>query len=87
MTLGKAVVANTANLGIAHDGDGDSLIVCDESGTVVDGDILLALFGVYALGTDTLKAKTLVATIQSNRKGQSFMPAALGLSFFRGQKH
>ena len=28
-----------------------------------------------------------IATIQSNRKGQLFMPAALGLSFLRGQKH
>ena len=64
--LAQAVTKHGAHLGIAHDGDGDRLVVCDEEGTIVDGDIILALFGRYALKAGDLGASTLVSTIHSN---------------------
>ena len=64
--LAEAVLKHKAHIGIAHDGDGDRLVVCDEGGAIVDGDIILALFGRYALNADTLKSGTLVSTIHSN---------------------
>ena len=41
-------------------------MVCDETGQVVDGDILLGLFGLHALRAGKLGQKTLVATVHSN---------------------
>ena len=64
--LAQAVLQHGARIGIAHDGDGDRLVVCDEGGTIVDGDIILALFGRYALKAGALKSGTLVSTIHSN---------------------
>jgi len=75
--LAQAVVGQKANIGIAHDGDGDRLVVCDETGTIVEGDVLLALFGRYAMQSGKLKAGTLVSTIHSNL-GLDFALQAVG---------
>jgi phosphoglucosamine mutase len=64
--LSSTVLKNKATIGIAHDGDGDRLVVCDERGVIVDGDIILGLLGKYAMQAGLLSSATLVATIHSN---------------------
>ena len=39
----KAVIKHKADIGIAFDGDADRVIICDEKGSLVDGDQILAL--------------------------------------------
>lgn len=55
-----------ADIGIALDGDGDRLIVCDEKGNIVDGDHIMAICAKDLLATKKLKKKTLVTTVMSN---------------------
>ena len=55
-----------ANLGLAFDGDGDRLIVCDEHGQIVDGDHIMAICAQELMKQRKLKKKTLVATVMSN---------------------
>lgn len=55
-----------ANVGIALDGDADRVIMCDEKGTVVDGDVILALAALDLKRCGKLKKNTIVATIMSN---------------------
>jgi len=64
--LSEAVVANKADVGIALDGDADRLIMCDEKGTIIDGDQLLALIGVGWQETERLTRDGIVATVMSN---------------------
>jgi phosphoglucosamine mutase len=55
-----------ADIGLALDGDGDRLIVCDEKGRIVDGDHIMAICAKNLLGSRKLKKKTLVTTVMSN---------------------
>ena len=55
-----------AHLGIAHDGDADRVLLCDENGTMIDGDDILAMIALEGLANGTLSKKTLVATVMSN---------------------
>ncbi len=64
--LRQAVIAHRADIGIAHDGDADRVILCDENARLVDGDEILAVTAVDMLKKGQLRNKTLVATLMSN---------------------
>ena len=64
--ISRLVKETGARIGISHDGDADRLVLCDETGEVLDGDEILALTALDALRRGTLAGKTLVATVMSN---------------------
>jgi phosphoglucosamine mutase len=64
--LAAKVLETGARLGIAHDGDGDRCILCDEQGVVLDGDEILTILALHALKRGILPVNTLVVTVQSN---------------------
>jgi phosphoglucosamine mutase len=64
--LQAAVVANGADLGIAHDGDADRCLAVDAQGNVIDGDKIMAILAVSMHERGILTDDTLVVTVMSN---------------------
>lgn len=64
--LARAVVSNGARLGIAHDGDADRAVFCDETGSIVSGEEILGIVGLDMLRKGELHHNCVVTTIQSN---------------------
>ena len=64
--LRAEVIRRGAHLGIALDGDGDRLILCDERGQEIDGDQLIALMARQRIRDDEMKTPKVVVAITSN---------------------
>ena len=64
--LQKFVKDNNLDVGFAYDGDADRCIAVDEKGNVVDGDLILYIYGKYMKERGKLLNNTVVTTIMSN---------------------
>ncbi|HZM68483.1 MAG TPA: phosphoglucosamine mutase [Nakamurella sp.] len=64
--LRAAVVAEGADLGIAHDGDADRCLAVAADGSDVNGDVILALLATSLRDRGRLAQNTVVATVMAN---------------------
>ena len=64
--LQKFVKDNNLDVGFAYDGDADRCITVDEKGNVIDGDLILYIYGKYMKERGKLLNNTVVTTIMSN---------------------
>ena len=83
--LQRSVKKNKADLGISLDGDADRIIMCDEKGSIVDGDQIIAALALQWKKKGILKGGV-VGTLMSNyglekffnRKKIKFIRAKVG---------
>lgn len=64
--FGELVVKKGADLGAAFDGDGDRVVLVDECGHTVDGDVIVAILARRMLAQGRLPGDAVVATHMSN---------------------
>lgn len=80
--LREAVVLNKADAGIAHDGDGDRTLMCDERGAVVDGDKVLGLWALQMKKKNSLRENAVVSTVMANLGLERYL-SDRGIKLFR----
>jgi len=73
--LQEAVLRHRAHMGIAHDGDADRTLLVDETGGVVDGDRIMAVWADDLKAEGRLLNNTVVATVMSNLGLQRYFEA------------
>ncbi|TGY90277.1 phosphoglucosamine mutase [Marinicauda algicola] len=71
--LAENVLRYRADIGLALDGDADRLIVCDETGHIIDGDQLIALIARAWKRAGLLATDTVVTTQMSNLGLERFL--------------
>lgn len=62
----KAVVAHGADIGIALDGDADRVVLVDEKGSLIDGDVILAICAKDMKDRSLLTNNKVVSTVMCN---------------------
>ena len=65
-SLQQAVIAHQAHLGFAFDGDADRMLAVDATGTLVDGDQILAMLALDRHKSGRLAGNTVVVTVMTN---------------------
>jgi phosphoglucosamine mutase len=80
--LCKEVIARNADIGIALDGDADRLLIVDEKGCVIDGDIIIGLIAKKLRDNGELRGGAVIATQMSNLSLENYIKS-LGLNFIR----
>ncbi|WP_201456291.1 phosphoglucosamine mutase [Chlamydia sp. 17-3921] len=66
VVIQKAVIEYQAHIGIALDGDGDRIIMVDEKGHIVDGDMILSICANDLKKKGLLRRNRVVATVMTN---------------------
>ncbi|MBQ3938594.1 MAG: phosphoglucosamine mutase, partial [Clostridia bacterium] len=64
--LRRLVIGSKLDIGFAFDGDADRCIAVDEEGRIIDGDLILYIYGKYMKDRDKLANNTVVTTVMSN---------------------
>ena len=77
----KTVKESHADIGIACDGDGDRIIVCDEHGQKIPTEQLIAFLAQYMKNSGLLNGRPVVSTILSNTGLDSFVES-LGVAYY-----
>ena len=73
-----------ADIGIALDGDADRVLIADETGTLLDGDLLMAIVAESWQRSGKLNGGGIVATVMSNLGLEDYL-RDLGLTLERTQ--
>jgi phosphoglucosamine mutase len=64
--VAAAVVRAGADLGFAHDGDGDRVVAADRHGRIVDGDAIMGIAALHRDRQGLLPGRAIVATVMTN---------------------
>ena len=64
--LQQYVLEHQLDVGFAYDGDADRCIAVDETGKVIDGDLILYVCGTYMKEKGQLETNKIVTTVMSN---------------------
>jgi len=64
--LQSLVLENKLDLGIAFDGDGDRILVVDDEGEIIDGDLLIYIMAKYLKSQQLLNKNIVVLSKMSN---------------------
>ncbi len=65
-SLQKLVREKELNVGFAFDGDADRCLCVDENGNVIDGDLIIYIYGCYLKERGKLIGNKVVTTVMSN---------------------
>ncbi len=82
LQLQEAVRQGDFDIGLAFDGDADRVLAVDENGSLVDGDVIMAIAGIYLKKMNMLKKDTVVTTVMSNM-GFDLMARREGINVVR----
>ena len=81
-TIRKLTLESGADVGLAHDGDGDRVLFVDEKGALVDGDETMLIIARYLKEKGKLENGVVVGTVMSNM-GVERAFAKSGIKFVR----
>ena len=87
--LKKTVIEKSADIGIALDGDADRMIVVDEKGKEVDGNLLFASIIKNWSDRDMIGNKSVASTIMANFALEKYL-SSIGINLIRtnvGDRH
>lgn len=82
-SLGQEVRNLRADVGFAFDGDADRLVVVDNFGDVIDGDVLMGVLALFLKNEGKLKNNKIATTIMSNKALDDFLNK-FGIKTLRG---